>query len=111
MDDTFTFGWTALEGLMYSLPRGDVPADLGEGPAATVHLLPDAVDCDEVLFVAEDSEMDDEGYWIHIERLRSPGERWPSHLAEKTGRGRKPAVVMLAEACARKTLEMRAGQR
>jgi hypothetical protein len=99
---TVTFDAVALEGLDFAVPPDPISADLGEGPAYTVHLLPNQVECREVLFVAKGYPMDDEGYWIHIERLRRE-PRWVTHLSEKiTEDGCRPAVVMLAEAFARK---------
>jgi hypothetical protein len=97
-----TFDSAALAGLDFRVPPDPIPADLGEGPAYTIHLLPSEVACREVLFVAKGFPMDDEGYCIHVERLRNE-PRWVPDLAKKiTNDGYRPSVVMLAEALARK---------
>jgi hypothetical protein len=104
--DSIEIDQRAQFGLRFDIPPDPIPADLGGGPAVTVHLLPDPVACDEVVFAAEGVEMDDEGYWIDIDRLRTEND-WVRHLGEKvTHDGHKPAVAMLAEAVARKKLEM-----
>jgi hypothetical protein len=100
--DEVTFSREALSALKFRVPEGNIRADLGEGPAKTVHLLPSEVDCQEVVFVAEGYEMDKEGYWIAIDRLRKE-DRWVPHLSEKkVAEGQRPAVVMLAEALSAK---------
>ena len=100
--DEITFSRQALSALRFRVPEGDIDADLGEGPAKTVHLLPSEVDCQEIVFVAEGYKMDKEGYSIAIDRLRNE-DRWIPHLnKKKVAEGQRPAVVMLAEALSAK---------
>lgn len=67
----------------------------------TAHLLPNEVNCERVVFAAQGAEMEPEGYWVHISRLRDE-DHWVPHLSRKRNRGEKPALVMLVEALARK---------
>lgn len=107
MPDRVTFDHAALWGLRFAVPDGPIAADLGDGPAVTVHLLPSTVECERVVFAADGVTMDNEGYWVDLDRLRTEDD-WVQHLAEKPPRqGYQPAVVMLADALARKKLEGR----
>jgi hypothetical protein len=100
-----TINSDALPGIRLRVPNDPFPADIGEGPAYTVHLLPNEVACDKVVFAAEGAEMDHEGYWIHVSRLRDESD-WVLHLSEKATRpGHRPAIEMLIEALGRKFME------
>src|SRR4051794_493631 len=95
---SFALSEDALFGVRLRVPNDPVPADLGDGPAVTVHILPSVVAPEKVVFVAKGYEMEREGYWIDIGRLRNEND-WLMHLSEKkTAPGHTPALVMLIEA-------------
>lgn len=94
-----------LAGLAFRVPPDPIKADLGDGSAHTVHLLPSQVDCQEVVFVAKGHPMDHEGYAIPLSELRADdpgGHGWVSQLAQKLQHGDSPAWAMLAQALASK---------
>lgn len=79
-------------------PRLHVPifvkADEGLGSAVSVHLLPNEIDCESVVFAGDD--VDPGGYTISLDRLRKDPDRVVQHLAQKKKRATGLGMLIAA---------------